>query len=46
MNTNKAEPKQGDRVKPVPPKRPSKPVTPRVLNEKVLNKREITLEIS
>lgn len=46
MKTNAPQPVQGHRGKPIPPKRPQKPITPRVLNEKVLNKREITLEIS
>lgn len=45
MKNNQPQSKSDQRVKPTPPKKPTKPTIPRVLNEKVLNKREISLEI-
>lgn len=45
MKSNQPVVKQDRAIRPAPPKRPTKPTIPMVQNEKVLNKRQISLEI-
>lgn len=45
MKTDQPVAKRDRAIKPQPPKRPAKPTIPMVQNEKVLNKRQISLEI-
>lgn len=44
MKANDGQSKPAHATRPTPPKRPSAPVVRRVVNEKVINSKEIALE--
>lgn len=45
MKTNDGQSKPTHATRPTPPKRPTEPVVRRVVNEKVINSREIALGV-